>query len=63
MKQLHYQPTGKHPRHFAVSEDGSKLVVACRDDDAVEIYALEGGVPTGKVEKIEMSQPVYIGLK
>ena len=63
LKQLHYQPTGKHPRHFAVSEDGSKLVVACRDDDAVEIYALEGGVPTGKVEKIEMSQPVYIGLK
>ncbi len=63
LKQLHYQPTGKHPLHFAVSEDGSKLVVACRDDNAVEVYALEGGVPTGKVEKIEMSQPVYIGLK
>ena len=63
LKQLCYQPTGKHPRHFAVSKDGSKLVVACRDDDAVEVYHLENGVPTGKTEEIEVSQPVYIGLE
>lgn len=63
LKLLHYQETGKHPRHFAVSNDGTQLVVACRDDNMVEIYKLEGGVPTGKAEKIEVSQPVYIGLK
>ena len=63
LKLLHYQATGAHPRHFAVSNDGSKLVVACRDDNRVEIYKLKGGIPTGKAKMIEVSQPVYIGLK
>ena len=65
LKRLHYQPTGGHPRHFAVSEDGKALVVACRDDNAIEIYPLnrESGLPTGQVEKISVSSPVYIGFR
>lgn len=65
LKKLHYQPVGGHPRHFAVSKDGKALVVACRDDNAIEIYPLDSnsGLPTGKVEKIKVSEPVYIGLK
>lgn len=63
LKQLHYQPTGAHPRHFAVSADGSKLVVACRDDDAVEIYQLKKGVPVGNPERLSASQPVYVRVK
>ena len=63
LKQIHYQPTGAHPRHFAVSNDGTKLVVACRDSHTVEIYTLKGGVPVGQVETKVVSQPVYVRLK
>ena len=63
LKQLHYQPTGAHPRHFAVSRDGATMAVACRDDDVVEFYALKNGVPVGKPERVEFSQPVYVRLK
>ena len=63
LKQIHYQPTGAHPRHFAVSNDGTKLVVACRDSHTVEIYTLKGGVPVGQAETKLVSQPVYVRLK
>ena len=63
LKQIHYQPTGAHPRHFAVSNDGTKLVVACRDSHTVEIYTLKGGVPVGQAETKVVSQPVYVRLK
>ena len=63
LKKLHYQAVGGHPRHFALSADGKALVVACRDDDAIEIYPLQEGVPTGKVEKITVPKPVYVGLR
>ncbi len=63
LRKLHYQPTSGHPRHFAISADDKALVVACRDDDVVEVYPLENGVPVGRVEKISVSQPVYVGLR
>lgn len=66
LKMLHYLPTGAHPRHFAITHDGERLIVACRDDNAVEIYPLnsESGIPTdGLIEKFEVEKPVYIGLK
>ncbi len=63
LKKLCYLPTGGHPRHFAVSADGKALVVACRDDNVIELYPLENGLPTGKVEKIMVEKPVYVGLK
>lgn len=63
LKRLNYQPTGGHPRHFALSADGKALVVACRDDDVIEIFPLKNGVPLGKVEKISVDKPVYVGLR
>ena len=65
LKKVYYQPTGGHPRHFAVSKDGSALVVACRDSNTIEIYPLnkKSGVPTGEVEKILVSEPTYVGLR
>lgn len=65
LKRLHYLRTGGHPRHFALSPDGKALVVACRDDNMIEIYPLNGktGVPTGEVEKISVTEPVYIGFR
>ena len=38
LKKAHYLPTGGHPRHFAISKDGKALVVACRDDNMIEIF-------------------------
>lgn len=65
LKRLHYQPTGGHPRHFALSGDGKAMVVACRDDNAIEIYPLDSksGLPTGQVEKISVPSPVYVGFR
>lgn len=65
LKKVHYQPTGGHPRHFTVSNDGSVLVVACRDSNTIEIYPLDKntGVPTGEVEKISVPEPTYVGLR
>lgn len=34
-----YQPTGSHPRNFAISPDGAYLLVACRDDDKIQVFA------------------------
>ena len=65
LKKVYYQQTGGHPRHFTVSDDGSVLVVACRDSNTIEIYPLDKntGVPTGEVEKIPVSEPTYVGLR
>ena len=63
LKRLHYQTVGGHPRHFAISKGDKALVVACRDDDSIEVYPLENGVPTGQVEKITVEKPTYVGLR
>ena len=63
LKPVCYQSTGGHPRHFALSADGKAMVVACRDDDTIEIYPLNKGVPKGEVEKVAVSQPTYVGLR
>lgn len=65
LERLYYLPTGGHPRHFAISADGKTLVVACRDDNAIELYSLDSksGLPRGKVKKIPVKAPVYVGLR
>lgn len=63
LKRLFYQPTGGHPRHFALSADGQVLAVACRDDNVLEIYQLDKGIPTGKVEKVSVEKPVYVDIR
>lgn len=34
-----FTPTGRHPRNFMISPDGAWLLVACRDDNRIEIYS------------------------
>ena len=34
-----YQLTGVHPRNFAITPNGRWLLVACRDDNVIEIYS------------------------
>lgn len=50
-----YQPTGVHPRNFALSPNGRFLVVACRDSDVIEIYRRDER--TGLLCKAEKSIP------
>ena len=61
---LQYQPTGRHPRHFAITADSQHLIVACRDDNRVEIYPIDTtcGAVGDCIEKIDTSAPIYICL-
>ena len=36
-----YCRTGRHPRNFAITPDGNVMLVACRDDYAVEAYEID----------------------
>ena len=62
VSKVGYQLTGKHPRNFAISPDGSYLLCACRDSNAIEIYTIDknsGALsPTGKA--IEVGAPVCV---
>ena len=57
-----FQPTGRHPRNFAISPDGRYLLCACRDDNVIEIYGIDktsGALqPTGKA--IRVGAPVCV---
>ena len=59
-----YQPTGRHPRNFAISPDGRYLLCACRDDNDIEIYRINKDTgalsPTGKA--IPVAAPVCVQL-
>ena len=58
-----YQTTGKHPRNFNITPDGRYLLVACRDDNAIEIYRRDAGTgllkDTGR--RIATEKPVFVG--
>lgn len=62
LKHLCYQPTGGHPRHFAITNDGCNVVVACRDENKVEIYELDkaSGLIGECVETINTPTPVFV---
>ena len=40
VQKVGFQATGRHPRNFALSPDGRFLLCACRDDNRIEIYAV-----------------------
>lgn len=54
-----YTPTGKHPRHFAISGDGSRLFCANRDDDSIEVFAVSDGKLTRQKE-YRIEKPVFV---
>ena len=58
-----YQPTGPHPRNFAITPNGRFMLVACRDTDTIEVYAVSGA--DGSLSRvagadIHVSRPVCI---
>lgn len=57
-----FQPTGRHPRNFAITPNGRYLLCACRDSDAIEIYLRdeETGELSDTGRRIELPKPVCI---
>ena len=54
-----YTPTGRHPRHFAISSDGNMLLCANRDEDTIEVFAISDGKPV-KQEEYRTEKPVFV---
>lgn len=62
LTRIGFQPTGRHPRNFALSPDGRYVLVACRDDRRVEIYERDTatGLLTDTGRRIEATAPVCV---
>ncbi|MDO5036179.1 MAG: lactonase family protein [Porphyromonas sp.] len=62
IKQIGFQPTGKHPRQFTLSPDGKYMAVAARDSGQVEFYRRDRDTgllePTGYT--IKTKKPVFL---
>lgn len=57
-----YCPTGKHPRNFAITPNGNYILVACRDENAIEIYEVnkETGMLKDTGKRIYTKAPVCV---
>ncbi len=56
-----YQPTGSHPRHFAISHDGKTLACAARDGRVLEIFDIspaDGSL--NKQTEYNIDKPVFV---
>ena len=58
-----YQATGPHPRNFNITPNGRFVLVACRDNDSIEIYARDRatGLLTDTSRRIPVERPVFVG--
>ena len=58
-----YTATGPHPRNFNITPNGRYVLVCCRDNDAVEVYARDAatGLLTFTGERLPVTRPVYVG--
>ena len=58
-----YQATGPHPRNFNITPNGKFVLVACRDNDSVEVYARDAstGLLTPTNYRIPVERPVFVG--
>ena len=55
-----YAHTDRHPRNFMITPDGSLLLVACRDDQSIQVFRIEkdGGLTkTPSVLKFHTDKP------
>lgn len=57
-----YCLTGKHPRNFAITPNGKYILVACRDENAIEIYEVnkDTGMPVDTGKRILTKAPVCV---
>ena len=63
LTKVGYQLTGPHPRNFCVT--GKEVIVACRDNDAIEIYSRDQqtGLLKDTGRRIHVEKPVFVELK
>lgn len=60
LEKTGFQPTGVHPRHFSITDDGLQLLVACRDSDCVEIFDRKEDGSLVKSGEIKVGKPVFV---
>lgn len=62
IKKIGYQPTGIHPRNFAISPNGKYLLCACRDDNKIQIFQIDpsSGTLVKMDKEIKLHQPVCL---
>ncbi|HNW21628.1 MAG TPA: lactonase family protein [Bacteroidales bacterium] len=58
-----YQPTGSHPRHFLITPDDHWVLVACKNENHIEIYSRDvtSGLLRDTGKRMRLEQPVCIG--
>lgn len=63
LKSLQYVLTGRHPRNFTFSPDGNYILVACRDDNRIEVYRRSkstGIITPQRVSELHLPAPVCL---
>jgi 6-phosphogluconolactonase (cycloisomerase 2 family) len=58
-----YQNTGRHPRNFNITPNGRFVFVACRDENAIEVYRrnTRTGLLKDTEKRILAEKPVFVG--
>lgn len=64
LNKVGYQYTGLHPRNFIITPNGSFLLVACRDDNRIQIFSIdkESGELSDTNNDIYINKPVCLKL-
>ena len=64
LQRIGYQLTGKHPRNFAITPNGRYILVASRDENAIEVYRLNdaNGMLT-RIKDLTISTPKPVCIK
>lgn len=62
LTKVGYQTTGLHPRNFIISPNGKYLLLASRDDNAIQIFEIntETGLLKDSYKNIELDMPVCL---
>lgn len=62
LTKVGYQLTGIHPRHFNITPNGKYLLVACRDNNAIQVFERDprSGLLTKTDREIKVDQPVCV---
>jgi len=62
LKRVGYQPTGVHPRNFAITPNGKFVIVGCQDSDYMQVFKRDprSGLLTDTKKDIKLAKPVCI---
>ena len=62
LTKVGYQLTGVHPRNFAITPNGKYLLVACRDDNKIQVFQRNEttGELTATSQEIQVDKPTCI---